>query len=136
MQATLQWKQDLVFDAITENGQRIQLDGSHSTGPAPIELVLLAQGGCTGMDVMAILQKKRQTITALEVKLDGIRQEEHPQVFTEITITYLIRGRGVDPQAVERAIELSETKYCPVMAMLRKATTITTRYEIIEEPAG
>jgi putative redox protein len=83
------------------------------------------------MDVLSILQKKRQDVTAFEVRVERERKEEHPRVWTRVQIEYLVTGNGVDPKAVERAIELSSTKYCPAQNMLKKAVEIQTSYRII-----
>jgi putative redox protein len=103
------------------------------TGPRPMELLLISLCGCTAMDVVSILQKKRQPFTGLQVKASAERAEEHPKIYTKIHLEYVVKGKGVEPQAVERAIELSETKYCPASAMLSKAAQITTSYRIEEE---
>jgi putative redox protein len=98
-----------------------------------MELLLISLCGCTAMDVVSILQKKRQPFTGLQVKASAERAEEHPKVYTQIHLEYVVKGKGVEPQAVERAIELSETKYCSAAAMLSKAAQITTSYRIEEE---
>jgi putative redox protein len=85
------------------------------------------------MDVVSILQKKRQPFTGLQVKVSAEQAEEHPKVYTQIHLEFVVQGQGVKPQAVERAIELSQTKYCPAAAMLSKAVNITTSYRIKEE---
>ena len=85
------------------------------------------------MDVISILRKKRQEVTGFEVKLDAKQAKEHPHVFTHITIHYIIRGRNIRPEAVARAIELSETKYCSAQAMLDKVVEIENTFEIVEE---
>jgi putative redox protein len=103
------------------------------TGPRPMELLLVGLAGCTGMDVISILQKKRQPLTGLETRVTAERAEEHPRVYTQIHVEYVVKGQGVKPEAVERAIELSETKYCSAMTMLRQAAEITTSYRIVEE---
>lgn len=103
------------------------------TGPRPMELLLIGLCGCTAMDVVSILQKKRQPFTGLQVKASAERAEEHPKIYTQIHLEYVVKGKGVEPQAVERAIELSETKYCSAAAMLGKAARITTSYRIEEE---
>ena len=103
------------------------------TGPRPMELLLLGLAGCTAMDVVSILQKKRQPLTGLQVKVNVERAEEHPRVYTQIHLEYVVQGPGVDPRAVERAIELSQTKYCSASAMLEKAAPITTSFRIVEE---
>ncbi|MFN2272620.1 MAG: OsmC family protein [Anaerolineae bacterium] len=101
-------------------------------GPRPMELLLIGLAGCTAMDVVSILQKKRQPITGLQAKVSAERAEEHPKVYTKIHVEYVVTGKGVKPEAVERSIELSETKYCPAMAMLRHTAEITTSYRIVE----
>jgi putative redox protein len=103
------------------------------TGPTPMRVVLIGLCGCTAMDVVSILKKKRQPFKGLEVHATAERASEHPQVYTQIHLEYVVKGRGVDPQAVERAIELSQTRYCSVTAMLSKTATITTSYRIVEE---
>lgn len=130
------WRKDMTFDATTTTGHHIVIDAippnGNDNGPKPIELILTALAGCTAMDVLAILTKKREPVQGLEVFVEGVRAEEHPRIYTDVQIVYRVRG-PVNPQAVERAIELSETKYCGVSAMLGKSARLTTRYEI--EPA-
>ncbi len=116
----------IVLDHVLSEGER-------ETGPRPMELLLIGLAGCTAMDVVSILQKKRQPFTGLEVRVTAERAEEHPRVYTQIHLEYVVRGKGVDPQAVERSIELSQTKYCSASAMLAKAAQITTSYRIVEE---
>lgn len=106
--------------------------GGDDDGFRPLELMLVSLAGCTGMDVLSILRKKRQDITGFNVRVDAERSDEHPKVFTSITVYYNVRGHEVDPKAVERAIELSETRYCPAQAMLVQAVPIHHEY-IIEE---
>lgn len=106
--------------------------GGVDAGPQPIRLVLGALSGCTAMDVISILRKKRQEITHFSVEVNGTRASEHPKVYTDIEIVYRVHGRGIDPEAVQRAIQLSEEKYCPVMGMLRASVNITNRYEVVE----
>ena len=89
--------------------------------------------GCTSMDVVSILQKKRQPFTGLRTEVTAERAEEHPKVYTRIHLEYVVVGHGVKPAAVERAIELSTTTYCSAMAMLRQSAEITTSYRIVEE---
>jgi putative redox protein len=107
--------------------------GGVGAGPQPHRLLLLAMAGCTGMDVISILRKKRQQVSGLDVVVQGRRAEQHPKVYTHINVLYRVRGTNVDPQAVERSIELSKTRYCPVIGMLSKVAEVTTRYEIEEE---
>ena len=96
----------------------------------PMEIFMLGLAGCTGMDVSDILRKMRQDVTAFEVVARGDTQEEHPHKYTAIEVTYVITGRNIDPASVERAIQLSETRYCGAMATLREAATIALKYEI------
>jgi putative redox protein len=125
------------FSGTADSGHTLVLDaaeaaGGENAGFRPTELLLISLAGCTAMDVISILRKKRQDVTGLEVRTDGNRSEGHPKVYTDITIEYIVSGRGIDPAAVERAIELSTETYCTVEAMLKKAATITTSYRIIE----
>lgn len=105
----------------------------HVTAPTPMELLLISLGGCTGADVVGILEKKRQRVSGYEIEVRGVRREEHPRIYTEIEVVHRLRGRALDPKAVAHAIELSESKYCSVSAMLGASTTIKTRYEIEDE---
>ena len=138
MEAQLLWKDGLAFKGTTHSGFEMVLDssvehGGNNEGPRPMELILLALGGCTSMDVISILSKKRQNVKKFEIFMHADRAVEHPRVFTDITIEYVVTGTGIDPEAVQRAIELSENKYCPGMAMLRKAANITTSFRVVEE---
>jgi putative redox protein len=108
--------------------------GGSNAGSSPKELLLMSLGGCTAMDVIPILQKKRVPVEGFEIRLSGNTREEHPQVFTDIHVEYVIRGAGINPSDVERAIELSTTKYCSVSAMLGATVAITHSF-VIEEPA-
>lgn len=105
----------------------------HSTAATPMELLLISLGGCTGADVSSILQKKRQRVTAYEIEVRGTRREEHPRIYTSIEVIHKVKGYNIDEKSVARAIELSETKYCSVSAMLSASAKITTRYEIQQE---
>jgi putative redox protein len=100
------------------------------SGPRPMQLLLIGLCGCTGMDVISILQKKRQAFTGLQVKATAERAEEHPRVYTQIHLEFVVTGEGVDPGAVERSIELSHTKYCSASAMLGETAEITTSFRI------
>jgi putative redox protein len=136
--ASIKWAgSEMDFTATGGSGFTTKL-GSHS-GPgtaSPMEMIVLASGGCTAMDVIDILRKKRQEVTDFEVNVVGYRTEEHPKVFTEIELEYVVRGRNIDPKAVERAIELSLTKYCSVNAMLEKTLKLKHSYRIEETVAA
>jgi putative redox protein len=97
-----------------------------------MELLAISLAGCTAMDVISILQKKKQEVSGFEVRVHTRRAQEYPKVYTHARVEYLIEGKKIDPVAVERAIELSFTKYCPVQAMLSKAVEIEHSYQITE----
>ena len=108
--------------------------GGSEAASSPKELVLIALGGCTLSDVVSIMRKKRAVVTDIEVRITAEQSDEHPKVYTKIHLEFVVRGADVRLEDVARAIELSETKYCPVSAMLRPAVAITSSYRI--EPAG
>ena len=108
--------------------------GPQAEGPSPVQAVQAALGGCTAMDVISILRKKRQQVTGYEVEVVAERRlDQHPRIFTQMEIIHRVRGRGINPAAVAEAIELSDTKYCAVHAMLGPAVAISSRFEITEE---
>ncbi len=102
------------------------------TGPRPMQLLLIGLCGCTGMDVISILRKKRQPFTGLRVQASAERADEHPKVYTKIHLEFVVTGDDVDAKAVERSIELSQTKYCPASAMLGEVAEITTSFRVEE----
>ncbi len=106
--------------------------GGQGKGSRPQKLLLVSLAGCSGMDVISILRKKRQDVTGMEVRVRGERADEHPRVYTQIWVTFVVTGKQVDAAAVERAIELSMTRYCPVAALLQEMVPIETSYEIVE----
>jgi len=131
------WKGDMTFESEGRKDIGVVMDtipevGGDNKGFTPMELILVGLAGCTGMDVISILRKKRQDVTGFEVITRGTNAEEHPRVYTEIEIEYVVRGHNVDPKAVTRAIELSEGKYCPATNMLNKTAKITSKYRIEE----
>ena len=99
----------------------------------PVELLLIALGSCTAVDVISILQKKRERVTAYRVEVRGERREEHPRAYTRMEVRHVVRGHNVSERAVASAVELSETKYCSVAATLRPGVEILSSYEIIED---
>jgi|SRR5215831_9020118 len=103
------------------------------TAPSPMELVLVALGGCSGADVVGILEKKRQRVTGYRIEVRGERRDQHPRIYTKIEVIHYVRGHSIDPRAVQHAIELSENKYCSVSAMLGASAELSMRYEITEE---
>ena len=138
MKAILNWKQGMSFTGSADSGHTVQMDagasvGGGNSGIRPMEMIALGLAGCTGMDVISILQKKRQQITQFDVQVNADRSTDHPKVFTRAVITYVVVGKSVDEDAVLRSIELSATKYCPVHAMLEQAFPIDMHYEIYED---
>ncbi len=138
MDANVKWHGKLTFTGTADSGFEIPLDASSSVGGdsdgfRPLELMAISLAGCTAMDVISILRKKRQDVTGFEVKVHTNRADEHPKVFTEAVLEYNIVGRGVDVKAVERSIELSTTRYCPANHMLAKAFPIRIKYQIFED---
>ncbi len=134
----LNWKGNFRFEAKTEKGLSVNFDapakyGGEDTAPTPMETVLASFAGCTSFDVMTILKKKRQDVSSYSVETEAEKSEEPPEVFTKIKIKYIVKGKNISKEAVERAIQLSYDKYCSVGAMLKKTAEITTSYEIIQE---
>jgi putative redox protein len=126
------------FMGTSSSGHTLSMDadeesGGHNTGFRPMELLLVGFGGCSGMDVISILRKKRQQVTGLEINVKGEKSDTAPKIYKEVQIEYVVKGKGVEKGAVERAIELSLEKYCSVGATLAKAGTITHSYRIVEE---
>src|ERR1035437_8029347 len=130
MIAHSEWKQGDLFEGMAENGNTILFDAeaAHKHGPSPMEAVLMALCGCTSVDVVSILKKKRQGITGLRVSGTATQSEAPPRVFTHIKLTYAVRGE-LSRKAVEDAVALSKNKYCSVSLMLEKAATV--EYEIV-----
>jgi putative redox protein len=138
MDALVTWKGKMSFTGTADSGFTLPLGtdpavGGDNDGFRPMELFAVALAGCTSMDVISILSKKRQEISSFEVKVHAERAEEHPKVFTSSVVEYLISGHGVDEAAVVRAIELSALRYCPAQAMLSKLMPIELRYQIFED---
>jgi putative redox protein len=138
MKATVQWKENMNFVGMPDSGFPIQMDsdsyfGGTNQGVRPMEMIALGLAGCTAMDVLSILQKKRQKVTSFEVRVDAPRSADHPRVFTSAVISYVVTGKNVDETAVLRALELSFTKYCPAQKMLDGAFPMDLRYEIYED---
>lgn len=138
-QATVVWSgEGLKFQAKASTGYSFAMQApADENGATPMEYLLAGVAGCTAMDVVSILQKKRQKISGVEVQISGTQAETPPNVYTDATVTYIVRGENVDPEAVARAIELSETKYCSASAMFQRAgTRIVTQYLIEESTAA
>jgi putative redox protein len=134
MEAQVTWVTGRRFVGKASSGHGIVVDGgSEKLGCSPMELVLIGMAGCTAYDVVGILQKKRQSVTSLEVQARAERAPEPPQVFTRIEIEYVVRGQELSAKALEDAIRLSKDKYCSASIMLGKTAEITTSYRIEED---
>lgn len=133
-QATIHYARDEFFIGTSPSGHSITIDtkGDRHSAPTPMELLLIAVGGCTAVDVVSILEKKRQIVTDYKIEVSGERREEHPRSFSKINVHHIVYGRNVSEQALARAIELSDEKYCSVAATVRPTAEITTSFEIIE----
>jgi putative redox protein len=130
--ANVEWRgEGLLFDGVSEGGAIVLASGDDpaGSGPSPTQLLLLGLGGCTGMDVVSILKKMRQPLLGLRVEVSGEKREDHPRSFTEMHVTYYVKG-ALDERKVRRAIELSEDRYCPVAATLRPGVRLTSSFVI------
>jgi len=135
--STVALDRDMRFTGRTGSGHTLILDNvTGDTGPRPAELVPLALAGCTAMDVISILRKKRQEVRRYEVEAAGIQQDEHPNAFLRIDVTHVVEGPGIDPEAVRRAIELSATRYCSVGATLASGITEIHHGYVLRDDAG
>lgn len=128
--ATVRHIQGMQFAARTGSGHEVVMDaaveaGGQEQGPRPMELLLASLGGCGGMDVISILRKMRQEVTAYEVRVSGERAADHPRVFTRITVEHVVTGRDLDEALVRRAVELARDRYCSVSAMLARSAEVT-----------
>src|SRR5881296_3473582 len=125
------------FVARADSKHWAAIDWSEATGgtdgaPSPVEMVLMALGACTAIDVLTILRKARTSPESLRVEIEGERSEAHPRVFTKIHVEFVVKGQGIKPAALDRAIRLSEEKYCSVSAMIRDVANITSSFRIEE----
>ncbi len=137
MTARVKLETGMQFDAEAGSGHHITLDaaehgGGQNAGFRPMDMLLVGLGGCTGMDVISILRKKRQQVTAYEVNVTGIRAEDHPMVFVEISVEHIVTGYQIQPEAVARAIQLSKERYCGAGAMLGKVAYLTHTFHILD----
>ena len=137
MDAKVSWKGDMTFEATATTGFKVVMDsseagGGHNGGFRPTELLAIGTLGCTGMDVISIMRKKKVDFTNFEVKVHVVSDKEHPMVFKDMNFEYIVTGRNVQEKDVARAVELSETKYCQCIAMMAKTARITSSITIIE----
>jgi putative redox protein len=123
-----------LYVGITPSKHAVTLDTDHtrSAAPTPMELLLVALGGCTAVDVIGILQKKREDVKEYRVEVKGERRQEHPRSFSRLEVHHIVTGRKISAKSVAQAIELSESKYCSVAATLRPTAEIVSTFEIIE----
>jgi len=138
IEAKMKWTGGIRFEGVSVFGHRIATDGvkragGNEDGYTGPELVLFGLAGCTGVDVIKILEKMRQQITGIEIEVKGYQPDEYPKPYNKIEVKYIFRGKNLDPKKVEKAISLSEDKYCMVSISLKGVARINSSYEIIEE---
>lgn len=141
MQASVTFLRGMAFEGKAPSGHSVFLDadtsvGGEDRGPRPMELILLALAGCTGMDVVSILSKRRAPLATYSVDVDAERSPTHPKVYTHLVVHHRASGPGLDPSAVEMAVRLSATKYCSVSAMLQCTAEIVHKYTVRDELTG
>ena len=138
MKSKIRFVENMQFIGTADSGHAVVMDappsvGGNNTGTKPSELLLMAFGGGSGMDVISILKKKKQDVTNFEINVNGETPESHPRSFTDIHIEYIVTGRNISEDAVQRAIDLSLGKYCMVGLTISKAAKITYSYKVIQE---
>lgn len=138
MEVVLNWKGKMSFEGVSDSGFAQKLDtdtsvGGEDSAARPMEFIGIGLAGCTAMDVISILQKKKQPVKDFQVQIHAPRADDHPKVITSAVIEYLVTGKDVDEAALLRAIELSAEKYCPAQAMLSKAFPMQLVYKIFDE---
>jgi putative redox protein len=136
--AKIKYTDGMQFVGQTGSGHAIVMDtdpefGGSNTGLRPMELLLVGVGGCSGMDIVSVLKKKKQKLTGLEVNVDGKKAEDYPQKFTDINIEYIVKGKGLSEDAVKKAVDLSMEKYCSVKATLEGSAKVSFSYKIVED---
>ncbi|MBO8169676.1 MAG: OsmC family protein [Thermoanaerobacteraceae bacterium] len=135
MKATVSWKGNMAFEGQSGSGHRILMDapakaGGEDRGPSPMETVLMSLGGCTGIDVISILQKMRLDVKDLQVEIEAERAADHPRVFNKITMVYKVWGDNLPEDKVKRAVELTQEKYCSVLHMVNKTAEVEYSFQI------
>src|SRR3546814_114894 len=140
MKARIKWIENRIFMGESGTGHSIVLGSggaaADSIAPSPMELVLIGLGGCSAYDVVHILEKGREPVEDCVIELEADRSETEPKVFTRIHMHFIVKGRGLDPAKVERAIALSAEKYCSASAMLAKTATVTHDFEVVDTAKG
>ncbi len=132
MSAVVSWTGDLRFEAVSDSGHGLTIDGRKETGASPMELLLLGAAGCSAIDVVTILQKMRQQVVDVRCAVDGTRADDEPKVYTRIHMQFTVAGQGLSEAKVAQAIRLSAEKYCSASIMLGKTAEITHGFEIVE----
>lgn len=137
MECTVRWHEGMSFIAETGSGHLVAMDGAPEAGgrdlaPRPMELLLAGTGGCTAFDIVLILKRGRHEVSGCEVKLQAERAETDPKVFTKINMHFVVTGKNLKPEVVERAVQLSADKYCSASIMLGKTAAISHSFEIVE----
>jgi len=138
MKSRIKLVENMQFIGTADSGHGVVMDappssGGNNSGSKPSELLLMAFGGCSGMDVISILRKKKQDVTNFEMNVNGEAPDTHPRSFTDIHIEYVVTGRNISEDAVQRAIELSLGKYCMVGTTIGKGAKITHSFKVIQE---
>ncbi len=138
MQAEVKWLEKLTFVATATSGHGVVIDapvdkGGNNRGSSPMELLLMGVGGCTGIDVLFILEKAKQVVTGLSINVESVREIEDPKIFTELKVIYHFKGKNLARNQVERAVKMSAEKYCCVSIMLGKTASISHEIIIEEE---
>ena len=141
MDARVTWKGNLSFDATADSGYKLPLGArvpaeGEEGGFRPMELFVIGLAGCTAMDVISIMEKKRQEVTDFEVKVHAERAHEHPKVFISVVIEYFVTGHKIEEEALLRSMELSSARYCPAQAMMGQIMPIELKYHIYEDKGG
>ncbi|WP_227765200.1 OsmC family protein [Zhaonella formicivorans] len=135
MHVTVSWKGKMAFEGLSGSGHRVMADarpevGGENRGPSPMELVLIGLGGCTGMDVVSILEKMRVSYDDFKISISAERKEEHPKTFSRVSLLYEIWGKDVPEDKLKRAVDLTQEKYCSVLHMVNKTAAIEYSYKI------
>lgn len=138
MKARVKWIEGIAFVGETESGHAVVMDGApaaggRNLGPRPMEMLLLGAGGCSSIDVIMILKKSRQAVSDCYVELEAERAETDPKVFTKIHMHFVVKGKDIKPEAVEKAVKLSAEKYCSASIMLGATAAVTHDFEVIQE---
>ena len=137
MKTRVKWVEDMSFLGMSESGHAVLMDGApevggRNLGPRPMEMLLMGAGGCTSFDVVMILKKGRHEISGCEVQIDAERAATDPKVFTKIHLHFVVSGKNLKAEAVERALNLSAEKFCSATIMLGKTATVTHDFELVE----